>query len=73
MAADNGYSKQEQQDRLIAALRRERAGYAAANKTERIAAVDAELERLGAKSEDDTRDARKQAPQGRSAKPQSTD
>lgn len=65
MSGDQGFSKQEQQERVVAALRRERAGYVAAGKTARVEAVDAELERLGAKDDDS---ARKQAPQGRSAK-----
>lgn len=40
------------QDAYIAALRRERAGYVRYSRTDRVAAVDAELERLGVKPGD---------------------
>jgi hypothetical protein len=74
MAGDGGFTPAEQQERHIAALRRERAGYLAAGKTARVEAVDAELERLGASGEGETKEARKQAPQGRSqAQKQTTD
>lgn len=74
MAGDGGFTPAEQQERHIAALRRERAGYVAASKTARIEAVDAELERLGVSAEGETKEARKQAPQGRSqAQKQTTD
>ena len=66
MAGDQGFNKDEQQERLVAALKRERAGYVAAGKTERVEAVDAELERLGAKADESS--SRKQAPQGRTTR-----
>lgn len=86
MAGDQGYTKQEQQARHIAALKRERAGYVAKGKDARVAAVDAELKRLGVKPEPDSPatdsdssdsddakdDAHKQAPQDRSTQPRQT-
>lgn len=40
-------------DAYVAALRHERAGYEAAGRTKRVAAVDAELGRLGAPAAED--------------------
>lgn len=56
--------------RRIAALLRERAGLVAAGKDERVAQVDEQLVLHG--YEPDSKEARKQAPQGRSSKPQQT-
>lgn len=62
-------------DRMIAALLRERAGYESLGKSDRVALVDEQLKQYGHKS-DDAEDgkaaARKHPPQGRSSKPQQT-
>lgn len=55
-------------DRMIAALLRERAGLETQGKTERVKQVDEQLELRGYKPEEKA-DAKKQAPQGRSATP----
>lgn len=65
-------------DKMIAALLRERAGLVAQSKADRVAEVDAQLEHYGytpdgtkAEASDDGKAAaRKQPPQGRSSKPQ---
>lgn len=72
MAGDQGFTPAEQKERHVAALRRERAGYLAAGKTARVEAVDAEFERLGVSAESDSKEARRQAPQGRSQAPKQT-
>lgn len=73
MAGDQGFTPAEQQARHVAALRRERSGYLAAGKTARVEAVDAEFERLGVSAESDVKEARKQAPQGRTQGQKQTD
>lgn len=56
---------------LIAGLLRERAGYVAQGKDDRVKLVDVELKRLGYKSDDEEN--RKTPPQGRTAdRPQQT-
>lgn len=55
-------------DRMIAALLRERDGLVAQGKTERVAQVDEQLALRGYTPEEKP-EARKQAPQGRSATP----
>lgn len=75
MAEDNGFTPEEQKERHVAALKRERAGYVAAGKTARVEAVDTELRRLGVTPPSEQavggsgshEDASKQAPQGRNA------
>lgn len=58
-------------DALIAGLLRERAGYVAQGKDDRVKLVDVELRRLGHKSDED--ETRKTPPQGRTAeRPQQT-
>lgn len=58
-------------DRMIAALLRERDGLVAQGKTERVAQVDEQLAHYGYTPEEKP-EARKQAPQGRSATPKQT-
>jgi hypothetical protein len=55
-------------ERMIAALLRERAGLAGQGKTDRVAQVDEQLKFYGYESEEKP-DPKKQAPQGRSAQP----
>jgi len=55
-------------DSMVAALLREREGYARAGKKDRVAEVDKQLGLRGYKSADD--DARKSPPEGRSTRPQ---
>lgn len=57
-----------QNDRMIAALLRERAGLETQGKTDRVGQVDEQLELHGYKPEEKA-DAKKQAPQGRAATP----
>lgn len=67
-------------NRMIAALLRERAGLVAQGKTDRVEQVDEQLEHYGYKPDgsksddsgegDGKQEARKQPPQGRSARPQ---
>lgn len=67
-------------DRMIAALLRERAGLVSLGKTDRVEQVDEQLKLYGyepdgakaATQEDGKPAARKQAPQGRSARPLQT-
>ncbi len=74
--ADTGGTKPN--DKMIAALRRERSGLEAQGKTDRLKEVDAQLEHYGyepdgSKSDGDNKaEARKQPPQGRSPRPQQT-
>lgn len=58
-------------DKMIAALLRERAGLVSQGKDDRVAQVDEQLKLRGYREEDKPA-ARKQAPQGRSSKPQQT-
>jgi SAM-dependent methyltransferase len=59
-------------DRMIAALLRERAGYESLGKSDRVALVDEQLKQYGHNAEDGKAAARKLPPQGRSSKPQQT-
>jgi SAM-dependent methyltransferase len=59
-------------DKMIAALLRERAGLAALGKDERVAQVDEQLIHYGYDGGEKKATARKQPPQGRSSKPQQT-
>lgn len=56
-----------QQERYVAALKREREGYVQAGKKDRVKAVDAELKRLGVEP-----DPQEQSPKGRARRPQHT-
>lgn len=70
-AAQDELGKQQgspENDRLIAALLRERSGLEAFGKTDRVAQIDEQLAHYGYKPEEKA-DAKKQAPQGRSAAP----
>lgn len=58
-------------EKMIAALLRERAGLEAFSKTDRVAQVDEQLAHYGYTPEEKP-EARKQAPQGRSATPKQT-
>lgn len=58
--------------RMIAALLRERSALEQQGKDDRVAQVDEQLKLHGYKSDDEKPAARKQAPQGRSSKPQQT-
>jgi SAM-dependent methyltransferase len=58
-------------NKMVAALLRERAGYESAGKADRVALVDEQLKFHGYETEQKP-DPKKQAPQGRSAKPQQT-
>lgn len=59
-------------ERMIAALLRERAGYVAQGKDDRVAQVDEQLVLNGYEGGDKKTAARKQPPQGRSSRPQQT-
>jgi hypothetical protein len=63
-------------DRMIAALLRERAGLEAHGKSDRVEQVNEQLKAYGYETDEGTDDdksaARKQAPQGRSARPHQT-
>jgi hypothetical protein len=58
----------EKNERMIAALRREREGFVRAGKDDRVALVDEQLKFYGFEPEEKP-DPKKQAPQGRSAQP----
>lgn len=58
--------------RMVAALLRERDALAQQGKSDRVKQVDEQLEHYGYKSDDEKGSPRKQAPQGRSSKPQQT-
>lgn len=56
-------------EKMIAALRREREGLAALGKTDRVAQVDEQLKYYGYQPDDEGKAVRTQLPQGRSTKP----
>lgn len=78
-AAVAGESETQRNDKMIAALLRERAALVTQRKDDRVAQVDEQLKHFGYKGDpagesggESRGDARKQPPQGRSAKPQQT-